>query len=324
MGMIRLLIATICACALLAGLSYAQKQPPPPRKIAITFDDLPMNSQFLKNNTTGLLRATSELVGAIVANGVPAIGFVNEVKLEVDGVTDPERVALLEVWTGNGLELGNHTYSHLDLHKVSLEEFKEDIVRGDNVTRSLMGERGLLRLYFRHPYLHTGRDLETRDAVVDFLSRLNYDVAPVTIDNGEWIFARAYDIAESARDKKMKGRVLRTYRVYMETMVAYYEQQSVALFGREIPQILLLHANLLNAASFGEIAYILKRRGYEFISLAEALEDEAYQSEDTYTGPGGISWIHRWALTQGKKGDFFAEEPLVPDFIVEASQIHSN
>ena len=85
--------------------------------------------------------------------------------------------------------------------------------------------------------------------------------------------------------------------------------------GREIPQVLLLHATALNASSLDALAGMFKTRGYTFISLDLALEDAAYQSADTYVGPGGITWLHRWALTNGTRGTAFGGEPIVPDWI---------
>jgi hypothetical protein len=49
------------------------------------------------------------------------------------------------------------------------------------------------------------------------------------------------------------------------------------------------------------------------------LEDPAYALEDTFTGSGGITWLHRWALTQKKPNAFFAGEPVVPDWISRAA-----
>ena len=37
--------------------------------------------------------------------------------------------------------------------------------------------------------------------------------------------------------------------------------------------------------------------------------DESFKLKDTFIGAGGISWIHRWAVTQGKKKEFFGDEP---------------
>ena len=39
----------------------------------------------------------------------------------------------------------------------------------------------------------------------------------------------------------------------------------------------------------------------------------------TFTGTGGITWIHRWALTKGMSKDFFAGEPDVPEFVAKAA-----
>jgi len=54
-----------------------------------------------------------------------------------------------------------------------------------------------------------------------------------------------------------------------------------------------------------------------FASLTKALQDKIYTCKDTYTGPGGITWIHRFAITQGKKGKIFAGEPEIPKFVSE-------
>ena len=53
---------------------------------------------------------TRDILSTFQEYRVPAIGFVNENRLEVEGVVDPARVALLEQWLQAGLELGNHGY----------------------------------------------------------------------------------------------------------------------------------------------------------------------------------------------------------------------
>jgi hypothetical protein len=101
----------------------------------------------------------------------------------------------------------------------------------------------------------------------------------------------------------------------MDSVVGYYEAQSRALVGREIPQVLLLHANRLNADTTDDLVSMLRDRGYTFVGLDEALRDPAYDLADEFVGPGGITWIHRWALTQGERGAFFAGEPEADDFV---------
>ena len=307
----------LCLVLLAAAACEADTPPAeqPARQIAITFDDLPVN-YMRELGVSGWESVTSRLLGSLKEHGVPAIGFVNLGKLyKEDGKLDPRRLALLTQWLEAGFELGNHTFSHLDLHKVSLPEFNQDLLRDEDILRDLCERNGSRLEFFRHPLLHTGLDLDTKLGLEQKLDELGYRVAPVTMDNSEWIYARAYDIADANGDSELKSRIAAAYLDYMERVVAYYESQSRDLFGREIRQILLVHSNTLNSDQFGNLAQLLRKRGYAFISLAEALEDEAYNSEDSYTGPGGITWLHRWALTQGKRGDFFQGEPEVDDFV---------
>ncbi len=285
------------------------------REIAITVDDLPVN-YMTDRGVAGWEGVTARLLDALRRHDVPAIGFVNLGKLyENDGVPDPRRLGLLKSWLEAGFELGNHTFSHLDLHKTSLSEFTQDMLRDEGILRELCKGHGRPLEFYRHPLLHTGLELDTKTGLEQILKEHGYRVAPVTMDNSEWIYARAFDIADDKGDTGLKERIGAAYLDYMERVVAYYESQSRDLFGREIRQILLIHANTLNSYYFDDLAQLLRKRGYAFISLAEALEDEAYASADRYTGPGGITWLHRWALTQGKRGEFFKGEPEVDEFV---------
>jgi hypothetical protein len=94
-------------------------------------------------------------------------------------------------------------------------------------------------------------------------------------------------------------RIADGYLRHMAESFDHFEALSRTLFGREIPQVLLLHANRLNADHFDSVAAILRRRGYRFVRLEDALRDPAYASRDTYVGPRGLSWLERWAATRG-------------------------
>lgn len=297
----------------------AQKLLSGQKTVAITIDDLPVNSS--RNDVATQTTITRKLLRAIKSNRVPAIGFVNESKLLTDGKLDEKRVALLRMWLDAGLELGNHTFSHPDLHRISLETFKADVIRGEEVTTKLLKTNGRALRYFRHPFLHSGNNLETKREFEKFLAERGYTIAPVTIDNSEWIFARAYDNALMRGDKQIAKRIAEAYIPYMEEKFAYFEQQSKALFGYQMKQTLLIHANALNADYFDRLARMIKKRGYEFISLEDALTDKAYTSPDTYAGPAGITWIHRWAITAGKSDDFFRGEPRTPAFVLKEAGI---
>jgi peptidoglycan/xylan/chitin deacetylase (PgdA/CDA1 family) len=294
---------------------------PVERRMAVTMDDLP-TVNVADDTDEGRLQVTRDLLSAFADLDIPVIGFVNETQLDDDsGMQIDSRVALLRMWLEAGFELGNHAYSHPDLHEIPLEAFKDDVLRGETVTRGLLEESGRSPRYFRHPYLHTGRSLEIKREFEGFLDDHGYRVAPVTIDNSEWIFARAYVLALRAGDDEMADRIGRDYVDYMLEMVAFYEDQSAQLFGRNISQVLLVHANKLNADWFGELGSRLRESGYAFISLDDALEDPAYRSADTYTGPGGITWIHRWAITREVDPAMFRGEPQSPEYVLELTRL---
>jgi len=288
-----------------------------PQRIAVTIDDLPAVT-VVEPGTAGQ-RAVLEPIRRTLSDlGVPAVGFVNQDKmLTPGGDLDPERVALLGDWLDAGLELGNHSHSHPSLHRVPADEWLADVARGEEVLRRLHAGRGGELRWFRHPFLHTGRDVETRRRVAAELASRGVEVAPVTIDNEDYVFAAAWRNAHRVGDAALARRVEAAYVPYMLAKVAYYEAQVEGLFGRAIPHVLLLHANPLNAKMFGELARSLEERGYRFIPLAEALADPAYDSEDAYTGPAGISWVHRWAITRGVEPAFFRGEPETPGWVAE-------
>jgi peptidoglycan/xylan/chitin deacetylase (PgdA/CDA1 family) len=306
---------------MLVFLLLAQGAPPvPERAVAVTFDDLPAVSvvQLDQGQRKAL---TTKLLEAIRRHRVPAIGFVNEGKLaDSAGAADSAAVDLLRNWLDEGLELGNHTWSHPDLHRVPLVEFEQDVVRGEQVTRPLLAARGTAPCFFRHPFLHTGRSIAVRDSLSAFLAQHGYRVAPVTIDNSDYVFAAAYDRALAHDDRSLAARIRASYLGYMDSVTAFYEGQSVAILGHEFPQVLLLHANRLNADAFDGVAGMYEGRGYRFIPLAQALGDPAYDSADTYAGPAGITWLHRWALTSGVSPAVFRGEPTVPEWVAEAAR----
>ncbi|HEX9892795.1 MAG TPA: polysaccharide deacetylase family protein, partial [Gemmatimonadales bacterium] len=221
-------------------------------------------------------------------------------------------IALLGAWLDAGLDLGNHTYSHLRLFDVPLPEYQADFLRGERETSRLMAARGRRPRYFRHPTLNTGPDLATKGAFEGFLSERGYAVAPVTIDNDDYLYALAYDRARGRADSGLMARLGDDYIRYMEATFGFYEALADSLLGRQLSQVLLLHANALNADQLPRLANMIAGRGYRFVSLDQALQDPAYQLPDRYVGARGPSWLVRWAITSGRQP---GEPPDVPAWV---------
>lgn len=266
------------------------------RAVAVTIDDLPVTAVSVSSDWTSV---TNRLLAALRDHEAPAVAFVNEAKLYVNGTLDSGRVTLLEAWLRAGHELGNHTFAHRSAHTTPLEAYLDGIARGEVVTRAESRRAGRPYRYFRHPQLHAGRSLEYRRAVERFLTAHRLSIAPVTVDNQEWVYARAYVVAHQRGDTLLVRRVVTDYLRHLDSAFAYSERLSRMLFDREIPLVLLLHANEINADYLATVLDQLHARGYRFVSLEQALADTAYRSADSYVGPAGLSWLIRWALSRG-------------------------
>jgi len=288
-------------------------QATPERAVAITFDDLPYVSVPAEDNAA-LAAMTGHLLQRLQADAVPAVGFVNESRLYREGALVPARVDLLKRWLQAGFELGNHTYSHVSLNRVPLEVFTANLLQGETVIRPLIQSEGRSLRWFRHPYLHQGNTQEVRAAFAIFLASHGYRVAPVTVNNSEWVYAAAYARALAQGNAVAAQRIADAYVPHMAAEFARAERLALDLFGRPIHHVLVLHANALNADHFGALAAMLRQRGYRFVSLDEALSDRAYASPLGAAGIESESWLELWAHAVGLRP---TKLTAVPGFVMQ-------
>lgn len=292
-------------------------QTTPQRSIAITIDDLPAGAA---NTMTGaeIVEMTTKLLGTLKEQKIPVVGFVNEQKLYKLGEVD-ERIKALSLWLDDGFELGNHTYAHTSLNRVTLQAWEEEVIRGETVTRMLLAQHKMKLRYLRHPYLDAGRDLQTRREAEAFLSARGYQVAPVTMDAWDWMYGRVYEDARKRSDTALEQKLVSSYLSYTTTVFDYYEKLSRDLFGYEPKQVLLLHGNWLEADHIGEVLDLLRKRGYQFVTLEDALGDTAYSVPDEYVGEG-TGWLDHWAITRGQPP---LHEPVFPQWVIDkAHELH--
>jgi peptidoglycan/xylan/chitin deacetylase (PgdA/CDA1 family) len=277
--------------ALLAGAGPAAAE-----GVALTFDDLP--TMALTGDAPYAAATTKALLAGLRRHHMPATGFVIADKLEGDGGVAQTRLA--RQWLAAGMDLGNHTYSHVSLNKVPVQAYIAEVSRADGVLRPLLAARGRPLRWFRHPYLETGLTIDARRTFETWLAAHGYRVAPVTMENSDWMFALPYDDAIQRHDKAGAARVQRAYLDYTTRVVAWYRQAGLELLGRRPDVVFLLHATRLNADSLDQLATLLRRQDLRAISLERALRDPAYKIADDYAGPDGDEWLSRWSRTLHK------------------------
>ena len=315
------LLVSIIALGLVCILFTSAKAQAPQkrdRQVAVTIDDLPagMADRLPASEITAL---TTKLLGTLRDQKIPVVGFVNEKKLYKPGEVD-ERIKVLQMWLDYGFELGNHTFSHASLNQVGLKAWEDDVIQGESVTRMLLAQHKMKLRYFRHPYLDTGRDLLTRRQAEAFLVDRGYRIAPITLDGWDWMFAGLYEDAKKRNDTTLEAQIVKEYLAHHDSAFAYAEQLSAKVVGYEPKQILLLYASNLEADHIGELLEVLRKRGYRFVTLEDALGDQAYSLPDTFVGEEGSGWIEHWAITQGKIPQ---GSPIFPQWVIDRTkQLH--
>jgi len=285
------------------------------RTMAVTIDDLPYvrmgDAAYLPSAQT----ATAKILNTLKKHKAPAVGFVNEFQLNFGNQRDA-RIALLREWVKSGVVLGNHTYSHPDFNQLTVAQFEEQIEKGDVVTRQLMQSRRPYQLYFRHPMTHTGDTLEKKEAIEKFLVARGYKVTPHTIENSDFIFNVPYAQAVQKGDTALAKRLRDAYLDLTIAATEFAEKISPEIFGHEIPQLLLIHSNDLNADCLDELLQRLADRGYTFVSLDKVMSDPAYETKDTYVNKYGPTWLFRWSKSKGVNLDF-SGDPDPPKWVMD-------
>lgn len=306
-----LLVVLLLACCVSI---LAQSTKAPDRQVAVTIDDLP-SGMADRQPAAEITAMTAKLLGTLRDQKVPVVGFVNEKKLYKPGEVD-ERIKALQMWLDYGFELGNHTFSHMSLNQAGLKPWEDDVIQGENVVKLLLAGHKMKLRYFRHPYLDVGRDLQTRGEAEAFLTQRGYRIAPITLDGWDWMFAGVYEDAKNRNDTDLQQKLVKEYLAHHDAVCAYEEQLSMKVVGYEPKQILLLHASRLEADHIGELLDLLRRRGYRFITLEDALSDSAYSLPNTYVGEEGTGWLEQWAITQGKIPQ---GAPVFPQWVMDKS-----
>jgi peptidoglycan/xylan/chitin deacetylase (PgdA/CDA1 family) len=304
------MILAVSVCLIVAASMFAADKPE--RFVAITIDDLP-GSAAGSMSATAITEMTAKLLGTLRDQKVPVVGFVNENKLYKLGEVDA-RIGALRMWLDYGFELGNHTFSHASLNRVGLKAWEDEVVAGESVTRMLLAEHKMKMRYFRHPYLDTGRDMQTRREAEAFLTQRGYRIAPITLDAWDWMYATVYDDAKRRGDTELQDRVAKSYLEYSDQVFDYDEKLSKRVVGYEVKQILLIHGNQLEADHIGDLLDVFRKRGYHFVTLEEALGDMAYGLPDEYVGEEGTGWLDHWAVTQGKPPQ---GAPVFPQWVID-------
>lgn len=228
---------------LITPLSFAEK-----KVIAITIDDLPFVGDYRNFHLNMIINTLHE-------HEVPATGFIIAKEVRADNWV------MLKKFRDSGLSLGNHTFSHANLNRLKIKEYIHEIAKADKILSPVMTEPK----FFRYPYLAMSSGIK-KTKILCYLAKKNYQVAPITVDSKDFVF-----------NQRLLATQEQNRRAYLNELKPFYldfiwQQTLKAEENRpDQSQILLIHANLLNAYVLGDIINLYKDKGYSFVSLEDAL-----------------------------------------------------
>ncbi len=274
---------------LLTGALQAQQ-------VALTFDDGP------RTRTTPKLTALERnqaLLDHLAKVGVPAALFVTL----NNGADTPDGLALLKAWGAAGHRIGNHTLSHPDLNAAgtTLAAYQQELLTCDGVISQVPGYRP----WFRFTFLREGNTPEKREGMRTFLKAKGWRNAYVTLDTSDWRLDERLEQVLTKDPKTDLAPIREAYVAHVKQRATAYRDLSRRLLGRDIPQVMLMHHNLLNALFLGDVMAMLRREGWTFVDPEKAFEDPVYQLQPERPAPGQ-SLLLSLACTRGWK--------LVPEF----------
>lgn len=273
------------------------------KKVAITLDDVPNTSQYHKDHYKPIF------LNRLDSLTIPIAIFINENKIyHGDSITG--NFALLQEWISKPyMTLGNHSFSHQRYSTTGFELYQEEVQKGEAITRELGKKYDKPLKYFRFPFNDMGKDSIQHLEIRNFLHNEGYIIAPFTVESSDWMYRAVYDHyiegGEYAKAKEIGNQYVAKTLEYF----TFFEALNEKIYGRQIHQIYLCHDNQLNADFLPTLVDSLAARGYEFISLEEAMKDEAYQQTDHYFKKWGVSWYYRWMPEHEARLKWMRKEP---------------
>jgi len=248
--------------------------------VALTFDDLPSAGSLpLGESRTKIATALTTELKTNHLEGT--YGFVNAVNMEKDA--DAQQA--LRIWVDAGMNIGNHTWSHLSLSTNSTEAFEHEIALDEPVLSQYAGSRDWH--WFRYPYLAEGDTLEKRNAVRAYLKEHGYRVAQVSLSFDDYAWNDAYVRCSAKADAAALDWLKQSYLEDAAEYIKLGREEERIAFGREIPNVMLLHAMAFTTLMLPDLIDLLHKQGFRFAELPKVERDRVYAQDPGVASPTG-------------------------------------
>ena len=258
----------VLAAAVVCGLAGC---PASAQQVAFTWDDLPAHSALPQGETR--VEIGRKLIAAMKEAQLPPVyGFVNGVALE----REPDSAPMLKEWREAGFMLGNHTWSHMNLNTNTAAAWEEDLLKDEPVLKEYAGDSDWH--WLRYPFLSEGDTPEKRAETRKFLAGHGYRIAAVTMSFGDYMWNEPYARCVAKNDSAGIAELESSYLDAASADVDFRRAMAKALFGHDIPYVLLMHVGAFDARMLPRLLKLYREKGFTFITLEEAEKDPFYRS----------------------------------------------
>lgn len=257
------------------------------QKVAITFDDLPLNGD-LPPGVTRVQIARNAIAMLKARHLPPAYGFINAMKLE----SNADAAEALKIWAVSE-PVGNHTYRHLDLNANSVEAFERGIDENEPVLELLAGNDSNWH-WLRYPFLREGDTVEKRREVRAYLQAHGYRVAQVTLDWEDYLWNSAYARCSAKNDRASIAWLKSSYLEIEGSYLDLAKDLAKLVYGHDINHVLLLHLGAFSSAILPDAFDLMQKKGFTFVTLEEAEGDPVYEGDPDVGSKYGGTLLELW------------------------------
>ncbi len=204
-----------------ADAKLYRKSPTETKKIALTFDDGPSRQN------------TEEILSILKEYKIPATFFV----IGQNAERDPDRIKMI---FDAGHEIGNHTYSHAYITKISEKALREEVKKTEKILQEITGEKPIV---FRPPGGFYN------DETLNILDKMGYVSILWSLDTRDWSMPKSDTVASKVEEDATGGDI-----------ILFHDLEDKRLPTPEALRRI--------------IPYLIEN-GYEFVTISEMIENEA-------------------------------------------------
>jgi peptidoglycan-N-acetylglucosamine deacetylase len=277
-----------------AGATASAQESRP--EVAFTFDDpktqpaVPLRGQ----------EVNERICAALARHRIRSVLFVCGMR-----VASQEGRDLVSAWDRAGHLVANHSYSHLNLNAVTLEQFQADLLKNEPL---IAASPHLTRL-FRYPFFKEGDTAEKRDGMRSYLKERGYRIGRATIDASDWAISLRLESRLKGRSTAAMATAtdLDGYRSFFLQHIwdrtQYYHSLGQQILARPVRHTVLLHHNVLNALFLDDLIAMFVSKGWRPVDAEYAYADPIYDRQPKCL-PAGESLL--WGLAK-ETGRFEAQ-----------------